>query len=128
LQQLQEWESLFQNSYKKKWNYYFFLNFRQFTVGLSNGIIPAVHTWNIDSPEYYGFRTGNDYASHYDFCSVSGRDHAFEWPNGAIKPNLIWGPGVVIGCGILLNPDMKLAIFFTRDGTLMGQFLVWNYR
>jgi hypothetical protein len=32
------------------------------------------------------------------------------------------GPGDVIGCGILLNPDKKLAVFFTGNGILMGQF------
>jgi hypothetical protein len=55
-----------------------------------------------------------------DFCWLSGEEHDFEWPNGAIKPE--WnGPGVV-GCGLLLNPANELSIFFTGNGILMGKF------
>jgi hypothetical protein len=28
----------------------------------------------------------------------------------------------VLGCGLILNPENKLAVFFTKNGTLMGQF------
>jgi hypothetical protein len=32
------------------------------------------------------------------------------------------GPGDVLGCGLLIDPDNELAIFFTLNGSLMGQF------
>jgi hypothetical protein len=64
----------------------------------------------------------NIYAYTNDFCYVAGNAHGFEWPNEAIKPEWKKGPGDVIGCGILLNPDKKLAVFFTGNGILMGQF------
>jgi hypothetical protein len=32
--------------------------------------------------------------------------------------------GEVIGCGLLLNPEKELSIFFTDNGILMGQFLL----
>jgi hypothetical protein len=48
--------------------------------------------------------------------------HDFEWQNGAIKPR--WnGEGDVYGCGLLMNTENKLSIFFTVNGLLMGQFL-----
>jgi hypothetical protein len=52
---------------------------------------------------------------------LSGYIHNFEWPNGAIRPE--WnGQGDVVGCGLLLNPENNLFIFFTANGILMGQF------
>jgi hypothetical protein len=58
------------------------------------------------------------------YCWISGKKHAFEWPEGATKPERV-GPitGGVDGCGLLLSPDNKLAIFFTLDGILSGKFL-----
>jgi hypothetical protein len=53
---------------------------------------------------------------------LSGKSHPFEWPNEAIKPK--WNDqGDVIGCGLLLNPENEVSIFFTGNGILMGQFL-----
>jgi hypothetical protein len=60
----------------------------------------------------------NTYAiSHYNGCLfLSGKKHDF-----ATKPD--WnGPGDVIGCGLQLNASNKLAIFFTFNGILLGQF------
>jgi hypothetical protein len=54
-----------------------------------------------------------------DYCLLSGQQHWFEWPNGAIRPE--WnGFGDVIGCGILVNRHNDLEIFFTANGTLLG--------
>jgi hypothetical protein len=30
-----------------------------------------------------------------------------------------------MGCGLLMNPENKLSIFFTGNGILMGQSLLW---
>jgi hypothetical protein len=44
----------------------------------------------------------------------------FEWPNG-VKVVPEWTcPGNVTGCGLLLNPENKLSIFFTLNGILLG--------
>jgi hypothetical protein len=56
----------------------------------------------------------------HDFCLLSGHEHFFEWPTGAIKP-ILYGCWDVFGCGLVLSPDDKLAIFFTINGILMGQ-------
>jgi hypothetical protein len=47
-------------------------------------------------------------------------DHSFEWPNGATKPKWRYN-GNVLGCGLLLNPENELSIFFTGNGLVMGQ-------
>jgi hypothetical protein len=91
-----------------------FLKFSTFWVGLSNGNIPDGE-WLAETRNYY------DYGSGLDYCSFGGHKHPFEWPNGAIKPE--WnGRGDVIGCGLMQSPQNKLAIFFTANGILMGQF------
>jgi hypothetical protein len=57
-----------------------------------------------------------------DYCLLSGHEHFFEWPAGAIKPKWFgYGCRDVYGCGLVLSPDNKLAIFFTTNGILMGQ-------
>jgi hypothetical protein len=69
----------------------------------------------MENKNYYDFGTG------LDFCWLSGKEQKFDWPNGAIKPK--WnGHGDVVGCGLLQSPDNKLAIFFTVNGLLLGQF------
>jgi hypothetical protein len=42
-------------------------------------------------------------------------------PNGAIKPKWSW-LGDVIGCGLVLNCQNDVAIFFTLNGILLGEF------
>jgi hypothetical protein len=54
-------------------------------------------------------------------CYISGRE--FELPLSTIKPKCN-GDGDVYGCGLLRNKsphDLLLAIFFTLNGTLVGQ-------
>jgi hypothetical protein len=55
-----------------------------------------------------------------DFYYIDGKKCELEWPEEAVKPKALKGEDV-FGCGLLLNPD-KLAVFFTINGTLMGQF------
>jgi hypothetical protein len=56
----------------------------------------------------------------HDFCLLSGHEHFFDWSDGAIIA-MLHGYGDVFGCGLVCGPDNKLAIFFTANGTLMGQ-------
>jgi hypothetical protein len=64
---------------------------------------------------------------------LSGKEHAFEWPNEAAKPE--WSAadeadkGDVIGCGLLLSRQNELSIFFTFNGILLGQLFleIWNF-
>jgi hypothetical protein len=96
-------------------------------IGFSDGSIPE--------GEYVGHCT-NSYSITYgfyydlnkDYCWISGKKHDIEWPEGVIKPE--WNEpkiGDVYGCGLLLSPDNELAIFFTLNGILIGQFfLVMN--
>jgi hypothetical protein len=70
-------------------------------------------------------RTSNTYAMQddkCDYCLICGEARFLEWPLGAVKPK--WtGTGCedVFGCGLVLSPDNKLAIFFTTNGILMGK-------
>jgi hypothetical protein len=53
----------------------------------------------------------------------SSKGHYFEWFSGKISQE--WnrdGDSVVVGCGIFLNSKKELVIFFTANGTLLGQF------
>jgi hypothetical protein len=34
--------------------------------------------------------------------------------------------GVTVGCGLLLSPENNASIFYTTNGTLMGQFPLMN--
>jgi hypothetical protein len=50
-----------------------------------------------------------------------GGVYYYELPNGVnVVPK--WnGRGDVLGCGLLLNPENKVAIFFTMNGMLLGK-------
>jgi hypothetical protein len=56
-----------------------------------------------------------------DYCLLSGICQFFDWPDGSVKPTL-YGCEDVFGCGLVLSANKKLAIFFTTNGILMGQF------
>jgi hypothetical protein len=86
-------------------------------VGLSSRNIPDGYVVG-DLQNSYGI--GDD----CDDCWLSGKRHDFEWPNQAIKPEWNGPAGDVFGCGLLLNPENKLFIFFTGNGILMGQSLL----
>jgi hypothetical protein len=92
-----------------------FSKFRNILVGLSSGNIPdGFHVGDLPNTSAIEERR--------DYCWLSSNKHPFEWPNGSINPEWKWnGPGDVNGCGLLLNPENKLSIFFTRNGVLLGQ-------
>jgi hypothetical protein len=92
-------------------------------VGLSSGNIP-----NGSIVGGLGFGLRNSYAmrSGYDCCRLSGYEHHFEWPNGAIKPESK-GQGDVLGCGLLLSSENEVSIFFTGNGLLMGKLLDMDF-
>jgi hypothetical protein len=97
----------------------FSCKFSRYYVGLSNGNISDDGQWIPPTQSYYYFGSGSDY------CTLDKNKHIFEWPNGTIKP--IWNGrrGDIIGCGLVLSPNNQLAIFFTLNGILLGQFLPW---
>jgi hypothetical protein len=94
----------------------FSCKFSTFWISLANGEISAAGQWICNSRNYHFFGNGHDH------CYPNTKKHIFEWPNRAIKPK--WnGRGDVVGCGLVLSPNNQLAIFFTGNGILMGQFL-----
>jgi hypothetical protein len=65
----------------------------------------------------------NSYASaipigHHG-CLLAGERHRFELPEGAIIRPKMKEDGNVYGCGLVLDPDNNLAIFFTLNGQLL---------
>jgi hypothetical protein len=60
-------------------------------------------------------------------CLLAGERHRFELPEGAIQPEMKQF-GNVFGCGLVLDPDNNLAIFFTLNGKLLGELMleVWK--
>jgi hypothetical protein len=61
------------------------------------------------------------YRSYHFF--LSEQRHLFQFPEGVIQPELK-ETGNVVGCGILMNPEDKLTIFFTLNGILLGPVLI----
>jgi hypothetical protein len=93
-----------------------FLNFR-WGVGLSDGTI---------SDHLLGEFTNSYSISVYytvDECELDGETHRFEYSEGAIRPKTN-GDEDVVGCGLLVDSNDKLAIFFTLNGTLCGKFIL----
>jgi hypothetical protein len=88
-------------------------------VGLSNGDIPRGQWIGLSSNSYAICIEIPD-RNYYEF-RLAGHAHPFEYPEGVIRPERK-ETGNVIGCGILMNTDDKLTIFFTVNGILVGQF------
>jgi hypothetical protein len=107
---ISEW--IFFDSYEA---FSFFSIFSGVWIGLSSGTIPAseVIGWYRNSyaildcveTEYY----------------LAGEPHDFQLPEGAIRPEMK-EYGNVFGCGLVLDPENKFAIFFTLNGQLLGEF------
>jgi hypothetical protein len=60
---------------------------------------------------------------HYYGGWLAGELHRFELPEGAIQPEMKEN-GNIFGCGLVLDPDNNLAIFFTLNGQLLGEFML----
>jgi hypothetical protein len=117
---------------KKKIKFRDFHNFRFLYVGLSNGKIPDDQEAQY-SPNCYGI-----YDRDHDNYWHDGQRQRLELPSGAIIPEwkarlpfeLATDPnrpewnyhGDVIGCGLLLDSENELAIFFSLNGILRGLF------
>jgi hypothetical protein len=86
------------------------------SVGLSGVAIPD---WIGRDSNSYGIRIG----LHCYDCWLAGEYHPFELPEGAIRPEMKQN-GDVWGCGLVLDPDNNLAIFFTLNGKLMGELML----
>jgi hypothetical protein len=71
-----------------------------------------------------------DYANSYAFstglyaCYLDGELHQLELPEGAIEPKFKANGIDVYGCGLVLDPEDKLCIFFTLNGNLLGELVL----
>jgi hypothetical protein len=93
--------------------------FSHVRIGLSDGPISG-----LGYPYYVGYRP-NTYAISSDYyylfgCSIAGEQHNFTLPRGRNGPRKKNNGTDVYGCGLVINPEDKLAIFFTSNGTLIG--------
>jgi hypothetical protein len=60
-------------------------------------------------------------------CWLAGEVHRFELPEGAVKPEMEEN-GNVVGCGLVLDPDNEMAIFFSLNGKLLGELMLKIFR
>jgi hypothetical protein len=74
-------------------------------------------------PRYVGkYPNSYSYLPGRDYCLISQDQHTLEWPEDVLKPEGKWtSQGDVGGCGLLVDPNDKLAIFFTFNGKLIGR-------
>jgi hypothetical protein len=108
-------EYLIRFIYKRKGS---FSQFFRSDFGLSDGVNrdDEDNSWLGDYSNSYAIQTGYLYA-----CWLAGESHNFEFPEGAIQPRWKSNGSNVMGCGIVLNPEDKLWIFFTFNGQLLGE-------
>jgi hypothetical protein len=59
---------------------------------------------------------------NFNDCWLAGERHQFELPEGAIRPRWKYNSINVFGCGLVVDSEDKLAIFFTLNGQLIGEF------
>jgi hypothetical protein len=93
-----------------RWN----LNF-----GLTDGPVP-------DNDNYRIGGYANAYAiqinlNDYEYW-LAGKCQRFELPEGVLQPRWEYNSINVFGCGLVMDPENKLCIFFTLDGHLLGEF------
>jgi hypothetical protein len=69
----------------------------------------------------------NSYATYLTFdCRLAGEPHPhpFTLPEGDIQPEWDEDGTHVFGCGLVLDPEDKVSIFFTLDGQLLSEFVL----
>jgi hypothetical protein len=99
----------------------------KYFVGLSNKLIPK-GAW-IDYANAFVLKKGK-YGYQINLPGVHSHEH--EWQDGTLEWEWVFdgdddeGRGDVVGCGLVLHPDNKLAIFFTGNATLLGLFFINN--
>jgi hypothetical protein len=59
-----------------------------------------------------------------DTCWLAGELHNFELPEGADRPRRERNSIIVHGCGLVLDPEDNLWIFFTLNGQLLGELVL----
>jgi hypothetical protein len=80
------------------------------SVGFTDGVRDKL------AAHYVGY-TPNSYGIGLYGCRLSGKPHNLERSVTPIEQ------GTVFGCGIFLNSKNELAVFFTRNGELLGKLL-----
>jgi hypothetical protein len=97
-----------------------FTQFFRFEVGLSDGTYhDDDNSWIGDYSNSYAISTDGYY---HNGCWLAGATHNFGLPEGAIRPRLKSSIDAnVFGCGLVLDCDDKLWIFFTLNGKLLGE-------
>jgi hypothetical protein len=88
-------------------------------VGLTGGEIPFGR-WIGQSPNSYTIGICTPNCNFYQFLRLAGQRHLIEFPDEVFKDT-----GNVVGCGLLINPDDKLTIFFTFNGIMIGSLLIF---
>jgi hypothetical protein len=98
---------------KQKFDHY--SQYVRFRFGLSDGAIP-------DNDNLWIGEYSNSYSTNFWFdCWLAGD---FELSEGAIERNFEGNNLDVCGCGLVLNSEDKLSIFFTLNGKLMGELVL----
>jgi hypothetical protein len=96
--------------------------FSRCIVGLSDGVTPYLISQNSNS-----YAISIPVLGHYLYGSfLDGEFHRFELPEGTVEQEMKENENV-FGCGLVLEPDNKLAIFFTLNGQLLGKLMTFIY-
>jgi hypothetical protein len=99
------------------------LAFFRVEVGLSDGANRDDDNSRIgDYSNSYAIST----AGYDERCWLAGESYYFEFPEGAIRPRWKSNSRNVMGCGLVLDTEDKLWIFFTFNGQLLGEWC-WGF-
>jgi hypothetical protein len=103
---------------KKK--YFNFSQFYRSNVGLSDGAIPFDNTPIGEYENSFAITTGTG-GNAYEVW-IAGWECQFDLQVGDIEPNFKYYGTNVYGCGLVLDPEDDLCVFFTVNGTVVGEF------
>jgi hypothetical protein len=94
-------------------------------VGLSDGVVKLYDAF---APNTQNSQNSFYLITNYETGWLGQERHHFGWRQrliGGVEEPKWKHDGDVVGCGLVLDPQNKLAIFFTLNGTLMGKF--WDF-